>query len=227
MSKSQLKGLFPSILNADFAQLGAQMKLVESGGADGFHLDIMDGHFVPNLSVGPSVVESIRPLSHLPFDCHLMVQNPEHFISAFAGAGANNITVHIESTNHIDRLLQVIKDCGCTAGISLNPGTDIRLLEPLLPLVDLVLVMSVNPGFGGQRLLPYCLDKVRWLKQRQGKQGDYVIQLDGGVKMDNVAEVLKVGVNNIVVGSAIFQHEQPRKATKEFKTLCTEWSNLA
>jgi ribulose-phosphate 3-epimerase len=223
MTKNQLKGLYPSILNANFAELGTQMKLVEAGGANGFHLDVMDGNFVPNLSLGPSIVESLRPVSKLPFDCHLMVEDAALFIPEFAKAGANNITIHLEGTNHIDRQINQIKELGCTAGIAINPGTDVRLLKPLLPLVDLVLIMSVNPGYGGQRLIPYCLDKVAWLKEKQKNMGNFIIQIDGGVKMDNVADVLKAGVDSFVVGSAIFKNEQPRKATKEFNNLYQEW----
>lgn len=223
MTNNQLKGLYPSILNANFAELGAQMKLVEAGGANGFHLDVMDGNFVPNLSLGPSIVESLRPVSQLPFDCHLMVEDAGLFIPEFAKAGANNITIHLESTNHIDRQINQIKELGCTAGIAINPGTDVQFLKPLLPMVDLVLIMSVNPGYGGQRLIPYCLDKIVWLKQKQQEMGNFIIQIDGGVKMDNVANVLKAGVDSFVVGSAIFKHQHPRKATKEFSKLYQEW----
>ncbi len=212
------KILSPSILNADFTQLGEQISMTSSGGAHWLHLDIMDGHFVPNISFGPSVVQSIRKATDLPLDCHLMILNAEDYIPEFAKAGANNITVHYEATSHLDRQIQLIKSFGCTAGVSINPATDVKLLEPILPLLDMVLIMTINPGFGGQELMPYCVDKIKWLKE---KRSDLMVQVDGGVKISNIQSILDAGANNFVVGSGIFGQADVKKATQNFVEIIT------
>jgi ribulose-phosphate 3-epimerase len=208
--------LAPSILNSDFSNLRAEVAKLEKGGAHWLHLDVMDGHFVPNLTVGPMVCASLSKVTHLPIDCHLMVENPEFLVPLFAEAGASHITVQVETTKHLDRLIQQIKSCGCTAGVTLNPATPIESLAPVLGLVDMVLIMTINPGFGGQKLIPYCLDKVRWVRERYPMLD---IQVDGGVKEDNIKEVMAAGASNFVVGSAIFQSGDAEASCRNFISL--------
>lgn len=203
----------PSVLNADFLNLGLQIRAIEEGGAEWVHLDIMDGNFVPNISFGPGVSANIRRATKLTLDCHLMIEKPEEFVPQFAKAGADIITVHAESTRHLDRLVNQIKECGCKAGVSINPATPLSTIENVLGLVDMVLIMSVNPGFGGQSLIPYCLDKIRVLR---AKAPQLMIQIDGGVKLDNIAECKTAGANNFVVGSAIFATPDPKETTRAF-----------
>lgn len=206
----------PSVLNADFLNLGAQIHAIEKGGAQWVHLDIMDGNFVPNISFGPGITANIRKATKLPLDCHLMIEKPAEFVPQFAKAGANMITVHAESTRHLDRLVNQIKECGCQAGVSINPATPLESIQHVLGLVDMVLVMSVNPGFGGQSLIPYCLEKISKLR---AIAPDLHIQIDGGVKLDNILECRKAGANNFVVGSAIFATPSPEETTRELVRL--------
>ena len=193
----------PSILSADFSKLGEELMEVEKAGADWIHVDVMDGHFVPNLTLGPIVVKHLRPLTKLPLDCHLMVSNPEQWIVPFAEAGADVITVHVEGTTHLHRLLTQIRAQGCKAGVSLNPGTSLAELEEVLDLIDLVLIMSVNPGFGGQKFIESSLSKIERLSDARGDR-DFLIEVDGGVNADNMAALFNAGADVFVAGNSVF-----------------------
>jgi len=202
----------PSILAADFSRLGEEVKAVEEAGADWIHVDIMDGHFVPNLTIGPDVVAAIRKYSKLPFDVHLMIENPENYIEAFANAGADWLVVHVEACTHIHRVLQQIKDKGIKAGLALNPGTPAICAEPVLDMLDLILVMSVNPGFGGQSFIPSVLSKIKHLRQMITERNLHIlIAVDGGVNKDTVVELAKYGVDVYIAGTAIFEGKSYRK----------------
>jgi len=195
----------PSILSADFARLGEAVRQVEAAGADWIHVDVMDGHFVPNLTVGPPIVEALRKVTALPLDVHLMMTNPDEFIPAFAKAGADILTVHVEACPHLHRTVQSIKEHGVKAGVSLNPATSATTLEYILDDVDLVLVMSVNPGFGGQKFIDATLEKIHRIRAMiTASNGSPYLEVDGGITVHNVASVLKAGANVLVAGSAIF-----------------------
>lgn len=198
--------LAPSLLSADFARLGEQMRIIDQAGAQAFHYDVMDGAFVPNISMGLPVLESIRKVTKKELDVHLMIEHPERYISDFSDAGADVITVHAEACVHLDQTVRDIKREGVLAGVALNPATPLQVLDYILPEVDRVLIMSVNPGYGGQKMIPYTLDKIRELRgivQRRGLTID--IEVDGGVKIDNVNQFLAAGANVIVAGSGIFK----------------------
>ncbi|WP_147612696.1 ribulose-phosphate 3-epimerase [Treponema pectinovorum] len=199
------KILSPSLLSADFSDLSKAIKFCEEKKAGFIHIDVMDGHFVPQISYGQPVIKSIKKLTSLPFDVHLMVERPEECVESFAESGADWITFHQEATVHIDRLISRIHQLGKKAGISVVPSTPVSAIENVLPLVDLVLVMSVNPGFGGQKFIPYCLEKVCLLdSMRKEKKYNYLISVDGGINEQNVQSVLKAGADVVVSGSAFF-----------------------
>src|SRR5215475_2871678 len=206
----------PSILSADFRRLGEQIATVEQAGASYIHVDVMDGHFAPNLTVGPFIVEWVRKSTKLPIDAHLMIENPDNFIGAFAGAGANMISVHPESTYHLDRTLNYIRQAGCQAGVVLNPATPLAMIEEVVAGVDYVLLMSVNPGFSGQKFIPSSLDKLRRLRDLiRMKFSPARIEIDGGVGPGNAAEVVAAGAEILVAGSHVFGAENPAEALKE------------
>jgi ribulose-phosphate 3-epimerase len=206
------KKISPSILAADFSRLGEEVKAVEKAGADYIHVDVMDGHFVPNITVGPSIVEALHRITSLPLDVHLMIQNPDDFLGAFIEAGAEILTVHVEAAVHLHRTLMEIKKKGALAGVSLNPATPLCLVEPALEYADLVLVMTVNPGFSGQEFIPSTLPKIEQLRQRIDQKGWMLeLEVDGGIKVDNIGQVAKAGADVFVSGSGLFQTADYRK----------------
>lgn len=208
----------PSILSADFANLQRDIELVEENQVDVLHVDIMDGHFVPNITFGPNVVAAIRPFTKLPLDCHLMIEQPERYVEAFANAGADLINVHVEATPHIHRVLQLIKSFGVKAAVTINPGTPVSAIEPVLSLVDMVLVMTVNPGFGGQKFLPECLEKVTALAEIRCSKGyTYEIEVDGGVTDQTIGACRDAGADVFVAGSYIYDAENPAERIQALK----------
>jgi ribulose-phosphate 3-epimerase len=213
----------PSILSADFARLGEEIKAAERGGAGLIHVDVMDGHFVPNITIGPLVVKAARRATDLPLDCHLMITDPDRYIAEFARAGASSISVHVEAVAHLHRTITAIRDLGCRPGVVLNPATPIGTLEEILPFVDYVLVMSVNPGFGGQSFIGTSLDKLSRLQGMiEGRGLNVTIEVDGGVDLSNVADVVRAGARWIVAGSAVFGKGDPEQAARAMKQKANE-----
>ena len=203
--------LAPSILSADFAHLADQVAKAAEGGGTVVHVDIMDGHFVPNITIGPPVVKWLRRATELPLDCHLMIENPDQYIPEFAAAGADWISVHQEATPHLDRSLHLIKDHDCLAGVVINPATPVETLSEVLDIVDYVLVMSVNPGFGAQAFIPASVHKIRRLAELRAERGlHYRIEVDGGVALDTVADVVRAGAEILVAGNAVFGNGDPK-----------------
>ncbi len=212
--------LAASILSADFAHLADQVRAATEGGTSVIHFDVMDGHFVPNITIGPPVLQSLRKFTKLPVDCHLMIENPDQYIGDFAAAGANWISVHQEVCRHLDRTLHLIKSHNCRAGVVINPATPVDTLTEVLEIVDYVLVMSVNPGFGGQKLIPNTMRKLRQLSDLRARRGlNFLIEVDGGIGFDTVGEVVRSGGEILVAGNAVFGKGDPKtNAEKLLKT---------
>ncbi len=200
-----MKKIAPSILSADFSRLGEEVRAVEAAGADYIHVDVMDGHFVPNITIGPPVVAALRKVTTLPLDVHLMIMDPDRYIADFAAAGADIIVVHAEASTHLHRTVQLIRSLGKKAGVSLNPATPLNCLEYVLADLDLVLLMTVNPGFGGQSFIEECIPKIRSLRAMLDKRGiEAELEVDGGVKVDNISRIAHAGADVFVAGSAVF-----------------------
>lgn len=207
MNRSKLK-LAPSILSADYAQLGEQVAEATRSGADWIHVDVMDGHFVPNITIGPEVIKSIRSYTILPLDVHLMIESPERHVESFTRAGSDIITVHVETCPHLHRVVEQIRELGVKVGVALNPGTPLELVEEVLPLLDLALVMTVNPGFGGQSFIEGTLDKIARMRQKLDEKAlQAELEVDGGIESSNILKVVQAGAQVIVAGSAVFRAE--------------------
>lgn len=208
----------PSILSADFAKLGSEIKEIEDGGADYVHIDVMDGHFVPNITIGPLIVEAVKPITKLPLDVHLMIENPDLYIKDFADAGADIITVHQETCPHLHRTIQLIKDHNVKAGVVINPATPVGLIKEIIANVDLVLVMSVNPGFGGQSFIKETLSKMEEINSiRKEQQLNFELQVDGGVNTETAKLCVEAGADVLVAGSAIFNQPDRKKAIQDIR----------
>src|ERR1700691_6298983 len=213
----------PSILASNLARLEDEVSAVEQGGADVIHVDVMDGHFVPNISIGIPVVESLRKATRLPLDVHLMIERPEDYIEEFVRAGASRVLIHEEATVHLDRALAMIREQGAEAGAAINPATPVVMLSEVLDKLDTVLVMSVNPGFGGQKFIRGALEKIRQLNQwRSRYNASFRIEVDGGVDLENVAELAQAGANTFVAGTSIFHASDPTGATRQLRKLASE-----
>jgi ribulose-phosphate 3-epimerase len=215
-----MKKIAPSILSADWSRLGEEIAAVETAGADWIHVDVMDGRFVPNITIGPGLIASIRETTKLPFDVHLMIENPERYIDAFAESGADRITVHVEASVHLHRTVAMIREKGLRAGVSLNPATPLVQIEPILPDIDLLLVMTVNPGFGGQKFIEGSLSRIRQAKEMiQTLSPETLLEVDGGVTLKNIRSIADAGADILVAGSAIFGSGDYRATIGAMKTL--------
>jgi len=218
-----MKKIAPSILSADFSRLGDEVRAVAAAGADYIHVDVMDGHFVPNITIGPLVVEAVRKVTDLPLDVHLMIENPDLYIPEFARAGADIIVVHAEATNHLHRTVQLIKSFGTKAGVSLNPATSLHYLDYILDELDLVLLMTVNPGFGGQSFIEACIPKIHAVRAMLDKRGlETELEVDGGVKTDNIDRISHAGADVFVAGSAVFGSSDYAATIAELKRRAKE-----
>lgn len=215
--------LAPSLLSCDFTRIADEVRVMEAGGADFLHVDVMDGHFVPNISVGPPVVTALKRITDLPLDCHLMISDPDRYLEDFARAGATYITVHVEAATHLYRTIQQIRRLGCRPGVTLNPATPLSALEEILPFVDMVLLMSVEPGFGGQSLIPSLFDRAHRLRAMLDACGatDCLIEADGGIKLEHVAAVHAAGVDVIVSGSGVFDTPDPADTLRRMRDAVT------
>jgi len=221
------KRLAPSILSANFARLAEEIRVVEEAGADMLHVDIMDGHFVPNLTIGPPVVESIRAVTSLPFDVHLMIENPDTYIPSFAKAGANLISVHFEACTHLNRTLQFIRSLSCKAGVVLNPASPVEWLEDSVGDLDFVLIMSVNPGFGGQKFLSQVLRKVEKLRAMRAQSNlSFAIEIDGGIGPGNLRDALTAGADWFVAGSSVFHSQNPSETVRKMREVFKEFETV-
>lgn len=210
----------PSILSANFSKLGEEISDVERGGADFIHVDVMDGHFVPNITIGPLIVEAIRPETKLPLDVHLMIENPDQYVEAFAKAGADYITVHVEACKHLHRTIQNIKSLGVKAGVVLNPATPVESIQHIIDEIDMVLIMSVNPGFGGQKFIPSVLPKIKRVKEMAESRGVKIeIEIDGGVNEETAKLCIDAGATVLVAGSAIYNQSDRKKAIQAIRGL--------
>lgn len=211
--------LAPSLLSANFTQLGDDVRMLEDAGADFLHVDVMDGHFVPNITIGPPVVAALRKVTELPLDCHLMISDPDRYLEDFAQAGATFITVHVEAALHLHRTIDRIRQLGCRPGVTLNPATSLSTLEDILPYVDLVLLMSVEPGFGGQAFIPTLFRRAARVRQMLADCGreDCLIEADGGIKLENIRDVYESGVDVVVSGSGIFGTPDPKLTMKQMR----------
>lgn len=208
----------PSILSADFSRLGDEVRAVEQAGADWIHVDVMDGHFVPNITIGPAVVEAVRKVTELPLDVHLMIENADNYIGEFISAGADIISVHVEACLHLNRTIQLIKEKEVMAGVVLNPSTPLSSLEEILHEIDMVLLMSVNPGFGGQKFIPSMLDKIQNLNEIMSNyEHTMALEVDGGINSENVGDIKQAGASVLVAGSAIFKAKDYKKAIKSLR----------
>ncbi|SNB47670.1 ribulose-phosphate 3-epimerase [Geobacter sp. DSM 9736] len=218
-----MKKIAPSILSADFSRLGEEVGAVAAAGADYIHIDVMDGHFVPNITIGPLVVKAVRKITDLPLDVHLMIDNPDLYVPEFARAGADIIVVHAEASRHLHRSVQLIKSLGKRAGVSLNPATPLHVLDYILEELDLVLLMTVNPGFGGQSFIEACLPKIQNLRAMLDKRGlDTELEVDGGVKPENIARIAHAGADVFVAGSAVFESSDYAHTISELKRQAKE-----
>jgi len=218
-----MKKIAPSILSADFSRLGEEIAAIEAGGADYVHIDVMDGHFVPNITIGPLIVQAVRRVTQLPLDVHLMIAEPDRYVADFAKAGADIIVVHAEATNHLHRTVQLIKSLGKKAGVSLNPATPLNVLDYVLEDLDLVLLMTVNPGFGGQSFIDACLSKIQALRGIMDRRGiEAELEVDGGVKTDNIARIAHAGADVFVAGSAVFGSSDYAATIAEMKKKAKE-----